>query len=112
MSRRRYSAKTNLKKNKDILCYFIYYNLNNSLFISKLSTDLKKADVIPVDKNKDKTNIDNYRPISILPQLRKIYEKCMYDQMYSYFNPIFPQYQCAFYERNSSQNCLLLMIEK
>ena len=74
-----------LIKEKD----FIYYNFNNTLFISKFPTDLKKPDAIPVHKTKEKTNIDNCRPISILLTLSKIYERCMYDQMYSYFNPIF-----------------------
>ena len=32
--------------------------------------------------------MENYRPISILFVLSKIYEWCMFDQMYSYFNQI------------------------
>ena len=53
---------------------FIHRNFNNSLFISKFPIDLRKADVIPVHKKKVKTSIANYRPISILPTLSKIYE--------------------------------------
>ena len=38
---------------------------------------------------KDKTVIDNNnRPVNILPNLFKIYESCMYDQIYPYFEPI------------------------
>ena len=79
------------------------------MFISKFPIDLRKADVIPVHKKKVKTSIANYRPISILPTLSKIYETWMYDEIYSYFNS---EYQCEFRQGNSTQNCLLPMIEK
>ena len=47
---------------------------NNSLFISNFSSKLKAADILPTHKNKDKSGIENYRPISTLPTLSKIYE--------------------------------------
>ena len=34
-------------------------------------TDLKKADIIPVYKSDDKSNISNYRPISLISNLAK-----------------------------------------
>ena len=43
-----------IKENKDLFCHFIYQNFNNLLFISKFSKDLKKADVLPIHKKKDK----------------------------------------------------------
>lgn len=54
------------------------------------------------NKKTDKANIDNYQPISILPTLSKIYERCMYGQIYSYFNPFFSKYQRGFCQRHSS----------
>ena len=36
---------------------------------------LKKAEVIPVYKKSDKLNKSNYRPVSILPILAKVFEK-------------------------------------
>ena len=55
--------------------YFIHHNFNNSLFSSIFPSELKKADLIPINKKKNKFNIENYRPIIILPVLSKIYEK-------------------------------------
>lgn len=64
------------------------------------------------NKKRDKTNIDNYQPISILPTLSKIYERCMYGQIYSYFNSFFSKYQRGFCQGHSSQNWLVPMLEK
>ena len=101
-----------IRENIDIVAYFIYNNFNNSLSSSIFPTGLKYADIIPVFKKDDKTNKENYRPISILPNLSKIYERLMDDQLYPYFNKIFSKFQCGFRKGFNSQQCLLSMIEK
>ena len=75
-------------------------------------SELEKADIIPIHKNKSKFDIENYRPFSILPALSKIYEKCRFDQMYSYFNEILSKHQCGFRQGHSTQHSLRLMLEK
>ena len=55
---------------------------DNSMFSSNFLSNLKGADILPKHKKKDKSDIENHRPISILPTVSKIYERCMYDQMY------------------------------
>ena len=54
----------------------------------------------------------NYRPVSILPIVSKVYERCMYDQMHEYFNKILSKQQCGFRDGFSTQHCLLAMAEK
>ena len=54
----------------------------------------------------------NYRPISILPSISKIYERCLYDQKATYFEYIFSRYQCGFRKGNSAQQCFLAMTKK
>ena len=54
----------------------------------------------------------NYRPVSILPTLPKIYEKILYQQIYEYFNSIFSKYLSGFRKGHSTQHCLLFMLEK
>ena len=49
--------------------------------------------------------------MSILPVISKIYKRLIYDQMYKYFNQIFPKFQCGFRKRFSTQNCFLYKIE-
>ena len=55
---------------------------------------------------------ENYRPVSILSNLSKIYEKLMYNQLYEYFDNILFPSQCGFRKGYSAQHCLLVMIEK
>ena len=101
-----------IKLNKDLFSHFIYHNFNNSLFSSNLPSNLKAADTLPTHKKKDKSDVENYRPIGILPTLSKIYERCMYDQMYNYFDQILSKYQCGFRQGYNTQHCLLVMVEK
>ena len=56
-----------IKDNIDIFSEFILHNFNNLIFDATFSSELKKADVIPVFKKKDQKNVENYRPVSILP---------------------------------------------
>ena len=71
-----------IKENLDIFANFVYNNFNNSLFSSNFPSHLKKATITPIFKKKDRDNVENYRPVSILPSLSKIYERSMYIQNY------------------------------
>ena len=101
-----------IKENVDIISYFLYHNFNNSLSCATFPTSMKYADVIPIHKKDDKTDKENYRPISILPNLSKVYERLMYNQIYPYFDTLFSKFQCGFRKGFNAQHCLLAMIEK
>jgi len=45
---------------------------------------LKVAQVIPVHKKGDKSACTNYRPISLLSQFNKIFERILHHRLYSY----------------------------
>lgn len=101
-----------IQENSDIfgnvLCNSINYNIDQSNF----PKSLKNADVIPVFKKEDRTDKCNYRPVSILPNISKIFEKCLYKQIEAFFQPIFNKQQCGFRRGFSTQQCLIAMIEK
>ena len=87
--------------------------IENSIFLSDSKVaDVIPADVIPAFKKKSKTSKDNYRPISILPNISKIYERCLYNQMHTYFDNILSKYQCGFRKGFNAQHYLVSMIEK
>ena len=46
----------------------------------------KVSKVIPILKKGDCSLMSNYRPISLLPTISKIFERVIHDQMYEYFN--------------------------
>ena len=101
-----------IKLNIDLFSSFICQNFNYCISIGKFPNELKHADVIPVHKKKDKSDKTNYRPVSILPNISKIYEKIIYNQLYEYFHDkLFPS-QCGFPKGYSSQCSLLVMTEK
>ena len=73
---------------------------------------MKYAEVTPIHKKDDKTDKENYRPISILPNLSKVYERLMYNQIYLCFQTIFSKFHCRFQKGFNAQHCLLAMVEK
>ena len=77
-----------IKMNKDIFAGFIAKDFNNCFDKGLLPDDLKHADVTPIHKKKGKSDKTNYRPVSILPNISKIYEKLIYNQLYDYFDDI------------------------
>ena len=75
---RKVSQKTDIpvriiKENLDIVSYFLYHNFNNSLSCPTFPTAMKYGEVTPIHKKDDKTDKENCRPISILPNLSKVY---------------------------------------
>ena len=82
-----------IKVHKYIFSEFAFHNFNNSIFDATYPSKLKNADVIPVFKNKYQNSVEKYRPLSILHNFSRMYERCLYDQMYKYFNPILSEWQ-------------------
>ena len=74
--------------------------------------DLKLADVTPVYKKTSKSSKDNYRPVTILSNISKIYERCIYDQIQLFLDSLLSKYQCEFCRGWNAQHCLINIIEK
>ena len=62
-----------------MLYHFMFFN--NALSSCSFPTALIHADVRPAFKKDNKTVKENYKPISILPNLCKVYERLMYNQI-------------------------------
>ena len=87
---------------------------SSSTRTSKVCFFLKLVSTTPVFK-KEGTNLKvNYRPVSILPNISKIFKQCMFEQLYIYnfTAPFLSKSQCIFRERDSSPHLLLAMIKK
>ena len=54
----------------------------------------------------------SYRPISILPNLSKIYERYLNKELAEYFETLLSKYQCGFRKSHNVINALLPKIEK
>ena len=55
---------------------------------------------------------DNNSPISILPNLSKIFERCLCKQISIFFEDVPSKYQGGFRKEHSAQHCSLALIEK
>ena len=60
--------------------------INQMLTTGIFPDDFKLSKVIPLFKKGDSSLLINYRPISLLPTISKIFERVIHDQMYEYFN--------------------------
>ena len=69
----------------------------------------KKGNIVPIHKKGDKSIVKNYRPVSLLPILSKLFEKCIYDTLYSYFEShnLFSECQSGFRKGDSCVSQLL-----
>ena len=86
--------------------------INESLTNNKFPDTLKLSDITPVFKKLDPSDKANYRPVSILPLLSKVFEKIMYDQLYEYIEHFLNQLLCGFREANSTQHALFRLLQK
>ena len=97
--------------NAGIFANFICLHFNFCIDIGEFLQVFKHVDILPADKKKEKSDKTNYRFVSILPNLSKIYEKLIYNQLYDYFDKILFPSQCGFCKGYSSQCCLLARLE-
>ena len=70
--------------------------------------NMKKADIVPLYKSKDKQECCNYRPISLLITLSKLLEKIVYKRVYQFLEKteqIFPS-QYGFRTSHSCENAV------
>ena len=101
-----------LKKNAAFFDKYICDDINTLLRSSKFHNELKEVDIVIVLKKKSKFSKENYRPISIIPNISQVYERCLYDQISDFFEDVFSKYQCRFRKGYSAPHCLLVMMKK
>lgn len=61
--------------------------------------------MVPIYKKGDPSNIKNYRPVSLLPSLSKVFERAIYNRLYKYFDTfnILSKHQYEFLPRRSTE---------
>ena len=71
--------------------------------------NLKVAKVTPIFKKGDPSSVNNYRPISILSTINKIFEKILYTRLTKYINDfqLLYKYQFGFRKNHSTEHALI-----
>ena len=94
-----------LKSIKNIIVKSLTLITNQCIGTGVFPDKLKIAKVVPLYKKDDKTPIETYRPVSILPAISKVIEKSMFRQIYEYFtiNYLFYKGQYGFRQKHSTE---------
>ena len=103
---------TLLKASSNLICVPLTHTINLSLTTGYFPDQLKQAKVLPVFKSGDKMNINNYRPISILPAFSKVYEKVICSRLLSYLedNNLLVKQQHGFRKQHSTETAILQFV--
>ena len=101
-----------IKDNYDFFALKLHNDLNRSIDDGEFPNNLKLADITPVHKKDDRTDKTNYRPVSILPAISKIYERIIFYQIDKFMDNKISKHQCGFRKGYSAQHCLIVMLEK
>ena len=88
--------------------------INLSFTTGIFPTNLKTAKVIPIHKKGSKLELSNYRPISLLSNIDKIFEKLLYKRVYGFLdaNKVLYKQQFGFRKSYSTAQALLNISQK
>ena len=84
---------------------------NDSIKEESYPDSLKKADITPIHKEKETTLKRNYRTVSLLPILSKLYEGNTSSQIYNHVEKYLSPFLFRYKKGYGTQHCLLTMIE-
>ena len=106
-----YISVDTLKSTVDIHLRFITNSINLSIEKGCFPEKLKLAEVSPIFKKEDDLDKKNYRPVSVLPHVSKVFEKIMYHQINDYMNDRLLKQLTGFRKNHSTKHCLSCMLE-
>ena len=84
-----------IKDSVNVLKSPLTQHFNTSVEEKHFPSDLKYANIAPHYKKDDNTDKSNYRPISILPSISKIFERLMFKQITTYVSNLLSPYLCV-----------------
>ena len=105
---------TLIKSAKHVIINQLTHIFNLSLKQGTFPAELKIARVVPIFKNGDKSNISNFRPVSVLPVFSKLLEKIVYNRLTSFINTndILYKYQFGFRPNHSTNIAHITLIDR
>ena len=93
-----------LKDSYQVIAPFLSEIFNCAISTNVFPDDLKIGKVSPIHKSNDRDNLNNYRPISVLPTIARVFERLLYNKMYIYLteNKLLGQQQFGFRSLHST----------
>ena len=100
-----------LKISSEVSADTLHNLFNDMLKTGNFPDNLKLADITPVFKKKNPLHKVNYRPVSVLPSISKVFEKLMQKQISGYMSNYLSPYLCWYRKGLSLQQALVSLIE-
>ena len=103
-----------LKLSSSLICTSLTHLFNLSLMSRIIPPDWKLARITPIYKGKGDTSEEcNYRPISVLSYVAKLFEKQVHFQLLHYleFHSFITPYQSAYLKKHSTVTCLHRVVD-
>ena len=106
-------SNTLLKTIKNDISQSLTIIINQMLTTGIFPDAFKLSKVIPLFKKGDSSLLVNYRPISLLPTISKVFERVIHDQMYEYFNEfnLLAEQQYGFRKQHSTEYPAIKLID-
>ena len=103
-----------IKLAANVLSPSIAMLINKSLLTGTFPSQFKLAKVFPIHKGGDKTDPSNYRPISILPTVSKIFERHVNQHLMGFLNKykLIHENQSGFRQKHSCQTALVKLVDQ
>ena len=103
-----------IKLSAPLLAPILEKLFNLSINSGVYPSNLKIAKVIPIFKKGNSTSVNNYRPISILSPINKIFEKILYAKLIKYIDKskILYKYQFGFRKNHSTEQALIELVDQ
>ena len=103
-----------LKISLDVIVAPLTHICNLSLQDGIFPAEMKHATVVPLYKSDDPMAFNNYRPVSLLPVLPKVFEKLMYTRFLNFLNKyqLLCKYQFGFRKLYSTCMALIMFMDK
>ena len=88
--------------------------INKCILNGTVPDEMKVSKIKPLFKKGDVTLLNNYRPISLLPCVSKIFERVLFNQLYEYFdrNDLLTQHQYRFRKNHSTEFAAMELIDR
>ena len=90
----------------------MHNTFNNAITECAFPAELKTTNITPIFKKGNRLDEKNYRPISLLPVVSKVFERLIQNQIILFINKFLSPYLCGYRKGYCAQQAFVSLIEK
>ncbi|CAB4013475.1 Hypothetical predicted protein, partial [Paramuricea clavata] len=103
-----------IKLTSEVIIHPLTHLINTCIRLGNIPIDWKSGQLTPIfKKGQEQNNMEKscYRPVTVLVIFDTIFEKCLYQQLYEWFEEQLVRNQSAFRKHHGCDTSLLNLIE-